>query len=368
MKIDEYLIYILKIFSILYILYAVIEDFMGDAWMKILKKDYKKTTKVKPESIDDLWKLSLILSSGDTVGTKSIRTIDSDKKEKRPMYLRICAEDITFDEVTESLRIKGKITEGPDDISFGYHSFRIRENDIIDIDKDWRRYEIGKLEDSARSKSIKVLVLVADERRADFGEVRDNKIKMLGSIDSQGNGKMFETKDNKAFYADIMKMLDEYSGRYENIVIAGPGFTKGNLMELIKKNQNLSSRCSQAISSVTGETGVYEVLKRGFIDSIVKSSEISKETKEIEEFMGLLGKDSGYITYGIDEVRKAAGMGAVKKLLVSDSMIKRDDIQKIISVVEGSSGDIRVIGSSHEAGDKLIGLGGIICFLRFPIE
>ena len=51
--------------------------------MKILAKDLKKETKIKAETIDDLWNLSKIISKGDIVGTKTVRTVETtDKKEK----------------------------------------------------------------------------------------------------------------------------------------------------------------------------------------------------------------------------------------------------------------------------------------------
>lgn len=337
--------------------------------MKILAKDLKKETKIKAETIDDLWNLSKIISKGDIVGTKTVRTVETtDKKEKRPMYLKISVETVEFDDITESLRLKGKITEGPEDISFGYHSFRIMPNDILSITKQWKNYEIDKLEKCTKAVKTKILITVLDERRADFGEVMASKVNILGKIDAENRGKMFSTPESNRYYTTIIKTLEEYSKRYDKIIVAGPGFTKENIMKLIEKNSTLKGRCVQGTSSVTGETGIYEVIKRGFVDQIAKSSEISRETKDIEKFMEALGKDSHLVTYGIAEVKKAATIGAIEKVMVSDSIIKQEDIQEILTAIEKSSGKVEVIGSTHEAGEKLIGLGGIICFLRYRLE
>ncbi|MBW6461469.1 MAG: mRNA surveillance protein pelota [DPANN group archaeon] len=337
--------------------------------MKILAKDLKKETKVKAETIDDLWNLSKIISEGDIIGTKTVRTVETtDKKEKRPMYLKISIESVEFDEVTESLRLKGKILEGPDDISFGYHSFRIQTNDIISITKQWKNYEIDKLEKCTKIVKTTILILVLDERKADFGEVMATQVNMLGTIEAENKGKMFDTHENNKYYSEIIKALEEYSKRYDKIIIAGPGFTKENITKLIEKNTSLNNKCVMGISSVTGETGIYEVIKRGFVDLIAKSSEISRETKEIEKFLEALGKDSHLVTYGISEVKKAATMSAIDKVIVSDSIIKNEEIQNIVNAVENTAGKVEVIGSTHEAGEKLIGLGGIICFLRYRLE
>ncbi|MEA3229981.1 MAG: hypothetical protein U9P44_03625, partial [archaeon] len=190
--------------------------------MRIILKDFKKETKIKPETVEDIWNLSMIISPGDIIGTKTMRTIETtDKKEKRPMYLKISAETVEFDENTESLRIKGKIVKGPEDISFGYHSFRISPNDIISITKEWKKYEIEKLEKSLKTVNVKVLVIVLDEKKTDFGEVMNNKIKMLGTMHAEGHGKMFENKGNKEYYSKIIRLVEEYSARYDKIIIAG---------------------------------------------------------------------------------------------------------------------------------------------------
>ena len=109
--------------------------------MKIIHKDLKKETKIKIETIDDLWDLKNIITKGDIIGCRTIRTIQNiDDKEKRPVFLKIETEKVEFDENTSSLRIGGMITEGPKDMSFGHHTARIQPNDIISIQKRWMRY------------------------------------------------------------------------------------------------------------------------------------------------------------------------------------------------------------------------------------
>jgi protein pelota len=65
--------------------------------------------------------------------------------------------------------------------------------------------------------------------------------------------------------------------------------------------------------------------------------------------------------------------GAVEKLLVADSALretteeKRRQLEKLMKQVEEARGAIMVISTEHEAGTKLLSLGGVAALLRFPL-
>jgi protein pelota len=67
-------------------------------------------------------------------------------------------------------------------------------------------------------------------------------------------------------------------------------------------------------------------------------------------------------------------LGAVEKLVLADTMLretsdeKRRFLEELMKEVEKKGGEIRVISTEHEAGVKLIALGGIAALLRFPIQ
>lgn len=336
--------------------------------MKIIKKDLKHETKLKPETLDDLWNLKKILSKDDIVGAKTLRTLQtSDKGEKRPVYIRLRIEKMSFDEEGSRLRVQGKIISGPDDIQFGYHSLSIEPNDIISIEKEWKRHEILSLNESLKYLGLKVMICVVDERKADIALATDIKIINKASIQSKTIGKQYGGESPALFYNEIITYLNENIEVTDKIILAGPGFTKYNLYSTIK-DPKLKAKIILEVCSVTGKTGINEVIKRGGLDRVTKNSHMSMETKKVELFLEDLAKDRGLVTYGKIQVKQAVDCGAASEIIVSDKLIREKDIEELLDNQKRAGGEISIINSTHEAGEKLYGLGGIAAFLRYKIQ
>ena len=340
--------------------------------MKILKRDFKHGVKIKPETLDDLWNLKNILAEEDIVGARTVRTIQrTDTNEKKPVYLKLKIEKIQFDEDGNALRLTGKITEGPDDVSHGYHTITVEPNTILDIEKEWARSDKIRLEDSVTYKGLHLIICVVDERRADFAKATELDAKIFSTITSKNAGKEYGASGAQGadiFYDDVIKMLDANSAT-DKIIIAGPGFAKENIMALIKKRKLAwASKCILAQASITGKTGINEVIKRGGLEKILAESRLSLETNFVEKFLEHLGKDTGLGIYGKKEVASAAENGAVAELLVSDKMLRDKVTEKIIYEVEKNSGVVHIINSTHESGEKLFNLGGFGAVLRYKLR
>jgi protein pelota len=97
------------------------------------------------------------------------------------------------------------------------------------------------------------------------------------------------------------------------------------------------------------------------------------ETEKMEEVMKRLGKNTGTITYGLEQVENAAKMGAVEKLVLADTLLRESEVEQrlrlesLLREVERRNGSITVVSTEHEAGAKLLALGGVAALLRFPI-
>ena len=81
----------------------------------------------------------------------------------------------------------------------------------------------------------------------------------------------------------------------------------------------------------------------------------------------------GLAVYG-KAVIDAVNAGAVKILLFTDKIIEKArekekfaEFEKLIDTVEQQGGEVHIISTEHEAGEKLDGLGGIAALLRFKI-
>jgi protein pelota len=75
----------------------------------------------------------------------------------------------------------------------------------------------------------------------------------------------------------------------------------------------------------------------------------------------------------LSEVEKASSFGAIERLLVADITLreatdeKRIALEGLMREVEERGGEVTVISAEHEAGAKLLSLGGIAALLRFPL-
>jgi len=335
--------------------------------MKLLKKDFKHETKIKPENADDLWNLKSILVEGDIVGARTVRTLQaSDKGEKKPVYLKLRVEKVSFDEEGARLRVHGKIVSGPDDVQFGYHSLLVEANTIVSVEKEWRMADVLLLNDSLKCRGSMVLICVVDDRRADFALATDVKIINKGSVSAKSAGKLYGGESPSAYYDEVISYLLENMGLCDKIIVAGPGFTKDNVFARIK-DAGLKAKIVLDVSSVTGKTGINEVVKRGGLERVMKESRISSETEKVELFLSQIAKDSRLVTYGRGQVHDAVGCGAVSLVLVSDKLVRDADIERMIGEQKRQKGEVMIVNTTHEAGEKLYALGGVAAFLRFKV-
>ena len=335
--------------------------------MKLLKKDFKHETKIKPENADDLWNLKSILVAGDIVGARTVRTIQaSDKGEKKPVYLKLRVEKVSFDEEGARLRVHGKIVAGPDDVQFGYHSFLVDVNTVISVEKEWRASDVLLLNESLKCRGSRVLICVMDDRRADFAIATDVKIVNKGSVSAKSAGKLYGGESPSVYYDEVIAYLLENMELCEKIIVAGPGFTKDNLYARVR-DAGLKAKVVLEVSSVTGKTGINEVVKRGGLERVMKESRISSETEKVELFLSEIAKDSRLVTYGRKQVIDAVGCGAVSLVLVSDKLVRDADIERMIGDEKRQKGEVMIVNSTHEAGEKLYALGGVAAFLRFKV-
>jgi len=128
--------------------------------MEIITSDYYKgKVKLRVSDRDDLWYLSHIIEPGDLVRGKSTRKIkvgDSEnaKMVKKTFNLQIEAETIDFSSDGSSLRINGKIKDGPEDIpKDSYQAISLDERaEFILEKKQWLSYQKQKLEEATEKK------------------------------------------------------------------------------------------------------------------------------------------------------------------------------------------------------------------------
>jgi len=96
-------------------------------------------------------------------------------------------------------------------------------------------------------------------------------------------------------------------------------------------------------------------------------SRVAMETQLVEKVLEAIATNRP-CAYGRKEVEQAVDAGAVETLLVSDSVVRDLQVERIMHEAEDARGNVVLVSAHHEAGAKLEGLGGIAALLRFPIK
>lgn len=184
----------------------------------------------------------------------------------------------------------------------------------------------------------------------------------------------------KAIYESIKKYYD--FSKIKLILLCSPGFYAKTLLEKIiqyaQEERNKSIIDHQSLFLVahcsTGYLqGINEVLKNPLYSTKLSDTKYAKDAAIMDEFMEHLNNDDFKAWYGEAEVEKAAEMGAIKYLLITDTMLHNDDIKKrkkflaLYENVESSGGKGVVFSTLHSLGEELDRMTGVACILNYPL-
>lgn len=352
--------------------------------MRIVHQDTKKGfIELVPETLDDLWHLSHIIEAGDLVSSRTTRRIQdttgerlrSDRGIKKTFFMGIRVESINFHKYTGKLRATGIIEKGPEDlVPLGtHHTIELKLKNPVKITKEkWSRWAIKRLKTAVDSSKKPAAIIVAiEDDVADLGIIKQYGIDYYGPIVGGISGKRILQKDRGKniinFYNEVAKTLESFED-IQGIVIAGPGFTKGEFYDFLsEKYPDLAKKSGVENTGTGGRVGIQEVLKKGTIEQIAAEGRIAQEIRLMNKVLEEIGKTSNLVAYGKSDVENASNAGAVENLLVLDKMVRMEEIESIMNLVENTGGKVMVVSSEHEGGKQLEALGGITGLLRYSI-
>ena len=219
--------------------------------------------------------------------------------------------------------------EGDSDIEL----WLLEPPDPVKVKLYWcdQKFEVEPLEEMMKETDIYGLV-VLDRSEATFAILKGKKMKMVKNLDSIVPGKTRAGGQSAARYGRIREgMLNDFlkeiwrsykkifsDEEIKGVIVGGPGpikekFVEGHVSENLKKKI-----IGMKDTGYTGEGGLNELLNRS--EDLLKEAKISKEKQIVKKFLEELQTDSPKSTYGIEEVRKALGMGAVEIVLISEDL------------------------------------------------
>jgi len=353
--------------------------------MRIGYQDMKQgIMEIVPETLDDLWHLSHIIESGDLLSSKTTRRIQdttgekirSDRGIKKTFYLGIRVESVNFHLYTGKLRATGTIEKGPEElVPLGsHHTLEIKLNTPLKIQKEkWSRWTVKRLKQAIEaSKKLSAIILVVEDDVADLGLIRQYGVEYYGPIMGQISGKRIVQKDRRknviAFYEKLVETLQKFK-EVQNIVIAGPGFVKGDFHNYLnEKYPDMAKKSLVESTGTGGRVGIREILKKGTIEKMTAENRVAWEMRSVNRVLEEIAKSSSKVAYGKKEVMDAINSGAAEELLVLDKMVRHENMEQPMDVVESMGGKVILVSSEHEAGKQLEALGGLAALLRYSLS
>ncbi len=353
--------------------------------MRITYQDKKRgIIELMPETLDDLWHLSHIIEEGDVLSSKTTRRIQdttgdklrSDRGIKKTFYLGIRVEIINFHRYTGQLRTTGIIVKGPEDlIPLGsHHTLEIKLNVSIRIKKNkWSKWTLKRLKQAIESsKKLSAIILVLEDDVADMGLIRQYGVEYYGPIVGNISGKRIVEKDRRKnvinFYEKIVEALKKFK-EVQNLLIAGPGFVKSDFYSYLKEKYPEIAKNSILESTGTGgRVGISEILKKGTIEKMTSENRVAGEMRSVNKVLEKIAKSSPKVVYGKKMVINAVNAGAAEELLILDKMVRQENMEKTMDIVENMKGKVTMVSSEHEGGKQLEALGGMAALLRYGIN
>ncbi len=312
--------------------------------------------KITPETADDLFLLHEIIRPGMIVTARTLRAVEVRRGEEREKVGRrslILTIHVEKTDMTDKLRLGGKIVDGPPEVSRGYHTLEVEPGVFLTIEKRWKAWEIHRIK-AAHRRVEPMLFCILDDAEADFFLVTDSTkhlINVKGGILKKRTGESKKTE----YYSTLLELLEKRSQGTTKTVIAGPAFVKEELYSLVKqRKKELLPKILLESTYQTGELGLEELLKKGTVEKIVEESQISEEVAVVEEFFTQL-VEGGKAVYGEEKVRK--NMGSISVLLVSEKKIR--EFEETVEEAYRNGLKIRVISNYHAPGEKFLSFAGI---------
>ncbi|SCU97974.1 LAFA_0G14576g1_1 [Lachancea sp. 'fantastica'] len=355
-----------------------------------------------PQDKEDLFCLYNVINTDDELIFKKLVTdkVDSSGKKKNTelIGLRLKVVSSEFEPQHEFLRYKGVTTEDDTgkanlEVPTGkFFSFTINYKYPFTLIKDdYNSFVAKQLKDACTPESRSDIAAVCLQEGI-------SHICLLSSFSTILKNKIEYSLPKKKRSTDVAKFDEKvekfYKGTYESmkrhfefeklkvIILCSPGFYAKNLFDKImqyaqeeqnKTILNAKSRFLVAHCSTGYLQGISEVLKNPAYASKLQDARNSKEALIMDEFLQHLNNDDFKAWYGKAEVTKASEMGAIDTLLITDGLLRADDVRlrknsvDLTQAVEKAGGAVYVFSSLHSSGEELEKLTGLACILKFPI-
>lgn len=380
--------------------------------MKILKKCISKKKGVVQGNIvfvpidnDDVWYLYNIIDKGNLVETKIKRKITKENESTSNKKIEVkvinfvgtvVAVNFLCDETGTSLILKLKNIQDNKYIAKGQmQSVEVKLNQKINVIKEeWDFYSLKQLDECMEnSKKSEIVVLLIEEGKANLFFLKNNYIVLRQKFEKnipkkKGiNSDKYKSKLESFFKSilDTVVNIDKNEFPLKCLVFAGPGNTKSSLKNYItsqvSNNQDIGKELRSTLNSAIiislsniYEKAIEELFKNNILTEKLEGYNAFKEHNVLEEFFKILRINQNMVVYGNQHVSAALEKLAIKKLLITDKLLKNNNFTKrkeyndIINTCKKNNIEIVIFNQMLPSGKKLQEISGIAAILNYELH
>ena len=353
--------------------------------MQILQQ-HETYWKLRIESEEDLWVLARLASQGRHLAMLGERrdttTAESGSRakaaERKKMWIELRILNTEYQTYSDILRIHGIIEQAPIDIG-SHHTHLIEVGDEVELTSlvPYPSFDIDLLKEavgSTNKSNISVVVVENDE--IVLFEITSRGLREGATWTMRGGGKRGDARNSEAvaqsFQKQVAKEILSATSDELPMILCGPGHARESLKAVIlemepKRNLRLIA------TSMAGRSGANEVIREGLANEFLEDHAIHKEIQLLEEVWKRISTN-GAVAYGEQELVRAMSEGAIDSLLVAVDLL-RDEQTKLDGIplkewVDGLAdigGKLIQCSTDHDAGEQLLGMGGIVALLRYKL-
>ncbi|PNS13953.1 Protein pelota [Sphaceloma murrayae] len=381
--------------------------------MKLIKQSIDPRTlsgsvTLLPTTAEDMWSAHNLISPRDRLRASAIRRVTTQSATGSTVSSRVhttltlAITAVDFDARASELHVSGRVASENAHVKMGqFHTLDLELNRNFTLEKEegWDSVALQTLKEACDTeKRAEVWAVLIEEGTANLCVVSDGTTVVRQTVTTRMGDKSMPGYGSgvEKFFRKVLDTLVRAVNFEElrPVLVASSGYTGQKFLAFVKEQsmktggkgksgegKELRMLLDKIVLEKAGNSGLgglKEVLASPGVQKRLSDTRFARETGLLDKVFERIRKDDGRVVYGHKEVEQAVDAGAVGRgggvLLISDELFRSLEIRErkrwvslVDRVRDKEGGEVRVLSSMHESGERLKGVGGVAALLTFPM-
>ncbi|PSK60531.1 Protein pelota [Elsinoe australis] len=382
--------------------------------MKLIKQSIDRKTlsgsvTLLPTTSEDMWSAHNLISPGDRLRASAIRRVTTQSSstgstvsQRVHTTLTLAISSVDFDARASELHVSGRVASENAYVKMGqFHTLDLELNRNFTLEKEegWDSVAVQTLKEACDTEDkAEVWAVLIEEGLANLCVVSEGTTVVRQTVTTRMGDKTLPGYGSavERFFRKVLDTLVRAVNFEElrPVLVAGVGYTGQKFLAFVKdqaqktggkgssgQGKELRALMEKMVLERAANASLgalREVLASPGVQKRLSDTRFAKETGLLDKMFERIRKDDGRVVYGPTEVEKAVDAGAVGRgggvLLISDELFRSLEIGErkrwvalVDRVRDTEGGEVRVLSSMHESGNRLKGVGGVAALLTFPM-